>query len=53
MNNILNYLKYFRFVLQIIPKKKFYFNEYFYEFISLIILKKSELLYAWITQSEN
>ena len=53
MNNILSYLKYFRFVLQIIPKKKIYFWEYFFEYISLIPLKKSELLYVWVTKSEN
>ena len=34
---------------QIIPKNNFYIWEYFFEHISLITLKKSELLYIWVT----
>ena len=32
------------------PRIIFYFWEYFFEYISLITLKKSELLYVWVTR---
>ena len=35
------------------PKIKNYYWDYFFEFISLIPLKKSELLYVWVTNKSH